>query len=57
MQERDITVESARDSEEIFLTNSLIGVWPVCRWDDTKYKVQGTTTAKIISYINEKFNL
>jgi 4-amino-4-deoxychorismate lyase len=55
--EQDITVEAAKASEGIFLTNSLIGVWPVRRWDDTKYLVPGETTATIISYMNEQFAL
>jgi 4-amino-4-deoxychorismate lyase len=52
--EQGLTVEAAKASDEIFLTNSLIGVWPVRRWDDTKYPVQGETTATIINHLNEQ---
>ena len=57
LTEQGIDVLRAQASDEVFMTNSLIGVWPVSRWDDTKYRVQGSTTAKIISYLSEKLNL
>lgn len=32
--ERDLTLQEAQDADEIFLTNALIGIWPVAKWDE-----------------------
>ena len=52
--EQAIDLAAARASDEVFLTNSLIGVWPVRRWDDKNYPVPGGITAKIINTLNEQ---
>lgn len=50
----DLGLEEARASREVLVTNSLIGVWPVRQWDDTKYPVQGRWTETIINALKEQ---
>ncbi|MDH5185262.1 MAG: aminodeoxychorismate lyase, partial [Gammaproteobacteria bacterium] len=49
-----LNLAQARLSEEIFMTNSLIEVWPVRQWDDKTYIVNGEITQKLKNYINKK---
>ena len=49
-----VSLTQARDADEIFLTNSLIEVWPVRRWDDKTYTVNGVILTKLKNYINKK---
>lgn len=44
----------AKASDEIFLTNSLLGVWPVRQWDDKTYRVNGEILTRLIKHINKK---
>ncbi|MFN4284247.1 MAG: aminodeoxychorismate lyase [Alphaproteobacteria bacterium] len=39
----DVTLEDVRAADELFLTNSLIGVWPVRRFDGRDYPVGPVT--------------
>lgn len=49
-----VSLEQARRSDEIFITNSLIEVWPVRQWDDKTYSVNGEITRSLKNYINKK---
>jgi 4-amino-4-deoxychorismate lyase len=39
----DISLEEVRDADELFLSNSLIGLWPVRRFEDKAYAVGPVT--------------
>lgn len=49
-----VSLSQARQSEEIFITNSLIEVWPVRQWDDKTYTVNREFTLLLGNYINKK---
>ena len=49
-----VSYTQARRSDEVFITNSLIELWPVRQWDDKTYTVNGEITQLIINYINKK---
>jgi len=44
--ERDIRFEEIVDADEVFLTNSLIGAWPVCRFGDRRW-MPGPITRRV----------
>jgi 4-amino-4-deoxychorismate lyase len=46
-QEVDMGVEDLKRADELFVTNALLGVRPVCRLDDTAYPV-GPVTRRLI---------
>jgi len=35
--ERDLTLEDLRDADELFMTNALIGIWPIVKLDDRQF--------------------
>lgn len=41
-----------QQAEEVFLTNSLIGIWPVTKLDATKYAVPGPMTQKLMAALD-----
>ena len=49
--ESDIPVEQLNEFEEVFITNSLIGVCPVKNIEDHHYSVPGKVTSEILSKI------
>jgi 4-amino-4-deoxychorismate lyase len=44
--ERDVRFEEIADADEVFLTNSLIGAWPVCRLGDRRW-IPGPITRRV----------
>lgn len=49
-----MNLAQAKAADEIFLTNSLIQVWPVRQWDDKTYTVNGAIITNLKNYINKK---
>jgi 4-amino-4-deoxychorismate lyase len=47
--ERDLTLEQVLGSEELFMTNSLFGVWPVAAVDSRRFIV-GPTARRLMSH-------
>ncbi len=43
--EARLTTQDLAEGEELFLTNALIGIWPVVRCDDRTYRVGSITSA------------
>lgn len=48
------TLEEFQEQPEIFVCNSLIGIWPVIAWDDRHYQ-QGPITAKLQQKVKDLF--
>jgi 4-amino-4-deoxychorismate lyase len=46
-QEVDMDIEDLKQADELFVTNALLGVRPVCRLDDTVYPV-GPVTRRLV---------
>jgi len=42
-KEVSLTVDEFKEADELFLTNSVIGLWPITQWDDQRY-CKGVTT-------------
>lgn len=49
---RAMGLEAVKSADEIFLTNSLIGVWPVRRLTDRTYPI-GPITRQVVATLNE----
>ncbi|MFQ5636083.1 MAG: aminodeoxychorismate lyase [Gammaproteobacteria bacterium] len=47
-RERDMTVDGLRDDDELFVTNSQVGIWPVCRVDERPF-VPGAWTRRLMA--------
>jgi 4-amino-4-deoxychorismate lyase len=47
--ERDLTLEEALEADEVFMTNSLFGIWPVTTVDSRSLRV-GSVTRRLMSY-------
>jgi 4-amino-4-deoxychorismate lyase len=43
-EERDLVAAELQDADEVFVTNSLFGIWPVTSIDGRRYAVGSTTT-------------
>jgi 4-amino-4-deoxychorismate lyase len=54
-QEVDMDVENLRQADELFVTNALQGVRPVCRLDDTVYPV-GSVTRRLVNQLGTVSN-
>lgn len=56
LQVREVmmTVAEFKDCDELFLTNSVIGLWPITEWEGVRYS-KGTVTQKIKSRIDQLF--
>lgn len=58
VREKFITIKELLDADEIFVTNSLIGIMPVVRIEEKRFKI-GSVTMKILAdykeYINNKY--
>lgn len=50
---RDVPARTVAEADEIFLTNSVIGIWPVRRLDDAVFAV-GPVTRALQSALNEQ---
>ncbi|MDP6675091.1 MAG: aminotransferase class IV, partial [Gammaproteobacteria bacterium] len=48
----DVLRESLTDADELFVTNSLIGLWPVCRIADRAYPV-GAVTRSLMAELTD----
>jgi len=48
VHERNIQLAELHAADELFICNSIIGVWPVRKFQDTEYKVVGELTATIM---------
>ena len=48
---KKVSVENLRNADEIFVTNSIIGLWPVIGFDDREYQV-GPMSKKIAEHID-----
>ena len=49
VQEKNIKLEELLSADELFICNSIIGVWPVRQFQDKHYKVIGDVTAQIMN--------
>lgn len=47
-RERDLTPAALRDADELFVTNALIGVWPVARLDEQRFSAPGARTRSLM---------
>ena len=50
-REVSLGVDEFKDADELFLTNSVIGLWPITQWDDLCFD-KGPTTKIIQARIN-----
>jgi 4-amino-4-deoxychorismate lyase len=48
VEERDLVVAELQEADEVFVTNSLFGIWPVTSIDGRRYAV-GSTTARLMA--------
>lgn len=53
MYETNFTLDTLYDSDEIFVTNSVIGLWPVRQLENHQFKV-GTVSQQISEILNNK---
>jgi len=51
-QVQGISVDDLRQADEVFVCNSLIGIWPVCAVDEQAY-VRGTVTTRLQVLLQE----
>jgi len=49
INERDLTLEQALDADELFVTNSLFGIWPVATIDSRRLRV-GSITRRLMAH-------
>jgi 4-amino-4-deoxychorismate lyase len=49
---RDVSLEDVNNATELFVSNSVIGVWPVKQWETTRYH-NHPVTHQILSYLTE----
>jgi 4-amino-4-deoxychorismate lyase len=47
--ERDVTPDELRGADEVFVTNSLFGIWPVTNLDGQRFSV-GSTTERLMAH-------
>jgi 4-amino-4-deoxychorismate lyase len=48
VEERDLVAAELQEADEVFVTNSLFGIWPVTSIDGRRYAV-GSTTARLMA--------
>lgn len=49
-REIDLTLRDLHDADELFMTNALIGIWPVARLDDREL-VRGPATVRLMQHL------
>jgi 4-amino-4-deoxychorismate lyase len=49
-EERDVTPEELQHADEVFVTNSLFGIWPVTALDGQRFSV-GPTTERLMAHL------
>ena len=49
-EERDVTPAELQSADEVFMTNSLFGIWPVTSLDGRRFSV-GPTTERLMAYL------
>ena len=49
-EERDVTPDELLDADEIFVTNSLFGIWPVTNLDGQRFSV-GPATERVMAHL------
>lgn len=49
-EERDVTPAELQDADEVFVTNSLFGIWPVTNLDGRRLSI-GPTTARLMAHL------
>jgi 4-amino-4-deoxychorismate lyase len=54
-REVSLTVEEFKQVDELFLTNSVIGLWPIKQWDDQRYS-KGAITENFQARIDRLLN-
>jgi len=54
-REVSLTVDEFKQVDELFLTNSVIGLWPITQWDDQRFE-KGVTTGVLQSRIGKLLN-
>jgi len=52
---KKVSVDELKNADEIFVTNSIIGLWPVNAFNEWEYKV-GPVSKNIIEYLNALAN-
>lgn len=50
VDERDLTLEQALDADELFMTNSLFGIWPVARVDARRLSIGAMTRRLMVHF-------
>jgi 4-amino-4-deoxychorismate lyase len=53
--ERDLTVEDLCDADELFMTNALIGIWPIVKLDDRRF-APGPKTRALMRMVGLAFD-
>ena len=49
-READLTLRDLNDADELFVTNALIGIWPVARLDERAF-TRGPATARLMQQL------
>lgn len=53
VQETDLTVDTVRDADELFLCNSVLGVLPVRSLGEQSYGAPGPVTARVLEWVRD----
>jgi 4-amino-4-deoxychorismate lyase len=49
-READLTLRDLNDADELFVTNALIGIWPIARLDERVF-ARGPATARLMQQL------
>jgi 4-amino-4-deoxychorismate lyase len=49
-READLTLDDLNDADELFVTNALIGIWPVAHLDDRSF-TRGAATLRLMQHL------
>lgn len=47
------TAPELREADEVFLTNSVIGIWPVANWEEKCWSAPGTVTTRLMAAVEQ----